>query len=100
MKLFLKILKTVLFILGITALIFFVVYFIKGIYASCVADDIITQQNRVESSYFFLNMVGFGLISIACLFPTMAIKEKIIEEFEMEKIKDYLNKLIKKVLKK
>ena len=92
MKIFMKVLKSILYVLGLTALVFFVVYFIKGIYASCVADDIITQQNRIESSYFFLNMVGFGLIAIACLFPTLAIKEKVIKEEYINKIKSLLKK--------
>ena len=92
MKMFLKILKGMLYVLGFAAIVCFVVYFGKGIYASCVADDIITQQNRVESSYFFLNMVCFGLISIACLFPTMAIKEKVLPDDFFDRIK----KLIKK----
>ena len=92
MKVFLKVLKAVLYALGLTALVFFVVYFIKGIYASCVADDIITQQNRIESSYFFLNMVGFGLIAIACLFPTIAIKEKVIKEEHLNKLKSLFKK--------
>ena len=80
MKVFLKVLKAVLYALGLTALVFFVVY------------DIITQQNRIESSYFFLNMVGFGLIAISCLFPTIAIKEKVIKEEYLNKLKSLFRK--------
>lgn len=86
-KIFLRVLKGVLYALGLTLIVFFIIYFIKGIYTSCVADDIITAQNRIESAYNFLYMVCFGLGAVVCFFSTLPIKEKVITKEEINKIK-------------
>lgn len=92
MKMFLKILKYVLYVIGFISIGLFVYFFIMGIYNACVADDIITAQNRIGGAYSFLWMVGFGLLSIAALFPTLAIKEEIY----LDNFIDNVRKLLKK----
>lgn len=92
MKTFLKVLKGVLYVLGIASIIAFIVFFIKGIYASCVADDIITQQNRIESAYFFLYMICFGVGSLIFLIPTISIKENVVPELWVNKVKNIFKK--------
>ena len=77
MKLFLKILKGVMYLASAVLFVFFVINFIAGIYNACVADDIITAQDRIKGSYSFMRMVLFIFLSVTILFLTLLIKEKI-----------------------
>ena len=77
MKTFLKILKYALYVLGAAAVVGFLVFFVSGIYNSLFADDIITAQNRILGAYSFLWMIVCGLVAVATLFPTLAIKEEV-----------------------
>ena len=77
MKLFLKILKGVMYLASAVLFVFFVINFIGGIYNACVADDIITAQDRIKGSYSFMRMVLFIFLSVTILFLTLLIKEKI-----------------------
>ncbi|MGM9859060.1 MAG: hypothetical protein ACI311_07455 [Bacilli bacterium] len=86
MKLFLKILKYTLYVLGVLAIFGFLYFFVSGIINSLFADDIITAQNRIDSAYSFLWMILCGLIAIGTLFPTMAIKEEIFFDDFIKKI--------------
>jgi len=92
MKLFLKILKYTLYVLGILAIIGFLFFFVSGIYNSLFADDIITAQNRIGGAYSFLWMIVCGLVAIATLFSTMAIKEEIYFDNFINNIKRLLKK--------
>ena len=89
MKLFLKILKGVMYLASAVLFVFFVINFIGGIYNACVADDIITAQDRIKGSYSFMRMVLFIFLSVTILFLTLLIKEKIFplkEQTECEEI--------------
>lgn len=89
MKLFLKILKGVMYLASAVLFVFFVINFIGGIYNACVADDIITAQDRIKGSYSFMRMVLFIFLSVTILFLTLLIKEKIFplkEKAESEEI--------------
>ena len=77
MKLLLKILKGVMYLASAVLFVFFVINFIGGIYNACVADDIITAQDRIQGSYSFMRMVLFIFLSVTILFLTLLIKEKI-----------------------
>ena len=92
MKTFLKILKYALYVLGIAGVISFLVFFVLGIYKSCVEDDIITAQNRINSAYMFLWMLLSGVISLGCLLPTLAIKEEIYFDHFLANVKKLFNK--------
>ena len=70
----LRILKNVLYIAALVAVVGLIYHWARGIYCSCVADDVITAQNREAASYHFIYMICAGLVVCATLFPTIAIK--------------------------
>ena len=77
MKLFLKILKGVMYLVAACLFVFFVINLIGGIYNSLFNDDIITAQDRIKASYSFMRMLIFLASSVIVLFLTLLIKEKI-----------------------
>ena len=88
MKIFLRVLKIVLFVLALAAFVGFIYHFIRGIYCSANGNDEITAQDRIAGAYQFLRMVLAGLVVSACIFPTLAIKVPLLPEKWSEKIKD------------
>ena len=99
MKLFLRILKIVLYVLAAIAFVGFIYHFVRGIYCACNANDLITAQDRIAGAYQFLRMVLAGLVVCACIFPTLAIKVPALPESFNEKINGLLNKIFKKEAK-
>ena len=96
MKLFLRILKAVLFLLAIAAFVGFIFHFIKGIDGSLHGNDDITAQDRIGGAYQFLRMVQAGLVTLAFLIPTLFIKVPLLPETWTEKIKGFFSKLFHK----
>ena len=92
MKLFLRILKAVLFLLAIAAFVGFIFHFIKGIDGSLHGNDDITAQDRIGGAYQFLRMVLAGLVTVALVFPTLLIKVPLLPESWNEKIKGLFKK--------
>ena len=62
-QILLKILKGIIYVIILAAAVGFIYHFIRGIYCSLFADDVITAQNRVASAYQFLYMAGAGIIN-------------------------------------
>ena len=87
MKIFLRVLKIVLYVLGVIAFVGFMYHFIRGIYCSCNGNDLITAQDRIAGSYQFLRMVFAGVITCVFIFPTLAIKVPLIPDSANEKVK-------------
>ena len=96
MKIFLRVLKIVLFVLGAVALVGFFYHFARGIYCSCNGNDEITAQDRLPGAYQFLRMVLSGLVILACILPTIAIKVTLLPESWNEKIKAFCKRIFKK----
>lgn len=92
MKIFLRVLKIVLFVLALAAFVGFIYHFIRGIYCATNGNDEITAQDRIAGSYQFLRMVLAGLVTCACVFPTLAIKVPLLPESLSEKIKGLFKK--------
>ena len=92
MKIFLRVLKIVLFLLAAVAFVGFIYHFIRGIYCSMNGNDEITAQDRIAGAYQFLRMVLAGLVVCACVFPTLAIKVTLLPEKWNEKIKGIFHK--------
>ena len=82
MKIFLKILKGVLYAGAVVCFVFFIIFLISGIYNACVADDIITAQDRTKAAYEFIKMVIFAGSTLACLLLTLFIKEPLLPFIE------------------
>ena len=77
MKIFLKVLKGLMYIGAAVCFVFFAINLIGGIYNACVADDLITAQDRTKASYNFIRMIIFIFATGLLLFLTLLIKEKI-----------------------
>ena len=92
----LRVLKIALFVLGFAALVGLVTHFICGIRDSLFAEDEITAQDRVASSYQFIRMALCGLIALAFFIPTIFIKVPLLPE----KATNCLNGLMAKIFKK
>lgn len=84
MKIFLKVLKGLMYLASAVCFVFFVINLIGGIYNACVADDIITAQDRVQGAYSFMRMLIFIFASVLLLFLTLLIKEKLFPFIEKE----------------
>ena len=80
MKIFLRVLKIVLFTLALATFVGFIYHFARGIYCSTHGNDEITAQDRIAGSYQFLRMVFAGLVTCAFVFPTLAIKVPLLPE--------------------
>lgn len=87
MKLFLKILKNVLYVVAFVFFVSFIIHWVLGIYYSLNGDDVITAQDRVTGSYYFLAMIPSGIGVLAGLIPTLFIKEEGLPEILIQKIK-------------
>jgi len=88
MKLFLKILKNALYVVAFVFFVSFIIHWVLGIYYSLNGDDVITAQDRVASSYYFLAMIPSGIGVLAGLIPTLFIKEEGLPEILIQKIKN------------
>lgn len=77
MKLWKKILKLAMYIASGVLFVFFFINFILGIRNACVADDIITAQDRILASYNFMKMILFLALSVTILYLTPLLKGKI-----------------------
>ena len=91
MKIFLKVLKGLMYLASAVCFVFFVINLIGGIYYSCVADDIITAQDRVQGAYSFMRMLIFIFASVLLLFLTLLIKEKLFPFIEKEAVAEDTN---------
>ena len=87
-EILLRVLKIFLLVIGLVSFVGFITHFILGIRDSVTGDDIITAQDRVNGAYQFIRMAGCGLITLAAVLPTVAIKVNIIPE----KIKNLFHK--------
>lgn len=96
----LKALKIVIYLIVIGAAVGFVYHFIKGIHCSLFADDVITAQNRIESAYQFLYMVGNGVILVIALYSTLLVKVRVVPVVVEEKVKNFFSKIMAKLSKK
>ena len=96
MKLFLRILKLVLFLLAAAAFVGFIFHFVKGIDGSLHGNDEITAQDRIGGAYQFLRMVQAGLVTLVFILPTCFIKVSLLPESWSEKIKEIWNKIFHK----
>lgn len=96
MKIVLRVLKAVLFLLAIAAFVGFIYHFIKGIDGSIHGNDEITAQDRIGGAYQFLRMVLAGLVTVALVFPTLLIKVPLLPESWNEKIKGFFGKIFHK----
>lgn len=91
MKIFLKVLKGLMYLASAVCFVFFLINLIGGIYNACVADDIITAQDRVQGAYSFMRMLIFIFASVLLLFLTLLIKEKLfpfIEKAPQEEVQE------------
>ena len=96
----LKTVKAVIYVIVVGAAVGFIYHFIRGIYCSLYADDVITAQNRVDSAYQFLYMVGNGLILVGALYSTLLIKVRVLPATVEEKIRGIYAKIRTKLTKK
>ena len=92
----LRVVKIILFILGLAALVGLVTHFILGIRDSLFANDEITAQDRINSSYQFIRMALCGIIALAFFIQTIFIKFPLFPEVVM----NFFNGLKGKVYKK
>lgn len=88
----LRIVKIVLLLLGLAAFVGFVTHFAMGIRDSVHANDDITAQDRVVGAYQFIRMALCGLITLAFILPTIAIKVPLLPEKATESIKGLFKK--------
>lgn len=89
----LRVVKIVLLVLGLAAFVGLMTHFALGIRDSVHGDDIITAQDRVAGAHQFMRMILCGLITLAFVLPTIAIKVPILPE----KVSEFLkNKVFKK----
>lgn len=75
-----KIIKWLLCVIGLVGAVGFLTHFVLGIYNSCVADDIITAQDRVKSAYQFWYMIFAGLVMLVGIIGQTFIKINILPE--------------------
>lgn len=91
-QILLKILKGIIYVIILAAAVGFIYHFIRGIYCSLFADDVITAQNRVASAYQFLYMAGAGIILVLALYSTRLVKVYVLPETWRNKIKSLFTK--------
>jgi hypothetical protein len=88
----LKILKGFIYVIILAATVGFIYHFIRGIYCSLFADDVITAQNRIDSAYQFLYMAGAGTVLVLALYSTRLVKVYVLPETWRNKIKSLFTK--------
>lgn len=77
-----KTLKICVYVIAGIALAAFLFFFVRGIYFSCFGDDIITAQDRVNSSYQFLYMILCGIGMLIAVIVASYIKIDKIDKVE------------------
>ena len=96
----LKVLKSIIYLIVVGTAVGFIFHFMRGIYCSLFADDVITAQNRVESAYQFLYMIGNGVVLVIALYSTSWIKVQVLPVAVRKKIEGIFAKIKAKLTKK
>lgn len=91
----LKALKVFIYVVAVGGAVGFIYHFIGGILGSLFADDVITQQNRIEGAYQFIYMACSGVIMVVALYLTRLVKVDVLPEAAQAKIKAIFTKKTK-----